>query len=132
MNNYIYLLEQATKDFGIDITYLQQQYENSNSSIILKKDDNAIGFIIMDDIYYGRIKEFVHFLKYLWIAPEYRKNQYGSKVLNNISQLHHKFINIKTKIILNIDKTYSELLSFYEKNGFTKIAETETHIMVKK
>lgn len=142
-DTYIHLLEQSTQDFGIELTYLIEQYENSNSSIILKKDNNAIGFIIMDDIYYGRLKEFVHFLKYLWIAPQYRKNQYGSKVLKNISQLRHKLTNVKTKIILNIEKTNNKLFNvnelhkandlqyFYEKNGFIKIDETETHMMLK-
>lgn len=143
MDKYKYLFEKAINDFfghennifisasTVNINYLLDQYNVSNRSMILKQNNMPIGFLIMDDIYYHRINEFVHFVKYLWIDDKYRHKHFGSNVLNNITNLKHLYTNSTAAIILNVEKN-SNTNDFYIKNNFIKIYETEMYIMYKR
>lgn len=126
MNNHKQLFCDMSEDFSVMPEYLIESYHKNNRSLILKQGDIPIGILIMDDIYYKEINEFVHFIKYLWIHRQYRGKHYGSKIIHNIKNLEHIMANYLTSIILNVEKD-NDVIHFYNKLGFVKINDNDNY-----
>lgn len=126
MNNYTQLFHVMAGNFNTTSEYLMRLYRENNRSLILKQASIPIGILIMDDIYYEKINEFVHFIKYIWISEQYRRKQYGSKIICNIKNLKHIMTNCLTSIVLNVEKS-DDVIHFYSKLGFTKIDDNDNY-----
>lgn len=126
MNNYMQLFRDMAEDFDITLEYLIKLYRKNNISLILKQCGIPIGILIMDDIYYEKINEFVHFIKYIWISKQYRRKHYGSKTISNIKNLKHIMTNCLASIVLNVEKD-NDVIHFYNRLGFTKIDDNDVY-----
>lgn len=111
------LLNQMADDFNVNYDYMLHEYNHNNMSMILKKNNIMIGILIMDDAYYEKINDFIHFIKFLWIKKEFRHLKLGSQLITNITKLNHLISNNISSIILNVEKN-DPVIDFYYKNGF--------------
>ena len=97
---------------------------NSNDCIIIqvKEDSTSFPIGIAEASYMSG--EGMYYFNRLYVNPKYRKNNYGTRLLNTLLD----YIDSKNSVLcLDInpygEMTYDQLKSFYMKNGFKETDE---------
>jgi len=129
MYEYKDFFDEMAFDFKISPDFLIKEFDKSNRSMILRQNNVPIGILIMDDNYYEKLNEFVHFIKFLWIQVRYRGNHVGSKVVNNIMLLNNLITKNRSCIVLNVEKNYN-VINFYKKLNFEQIDDNGNYIVL--
>lgn len=125
------LFDYMSDDFNVPTTELIKEFRTSSYPMFLKKNGETIGILIMDDRYSPDTQSYYHFIKYLWIEKEFRRQRIGSQVLTNIKNLPHKLTNAPCDIILGVQTNMSHVIPFYLQNGFIMTSCTEEVIWFK-
>ena len=108
---------------------VKEENLNNNYFKILVYDEEYIKGIIIYDLYYERIE-----IEYIIVDKEYRRQNIATKLLRELEKIN----NIEN-ITLEVRESNKSAISFYEKNGYKKVAirknyykEEDGYLMMKK
>jgi ribosomal protein S18 acetylase RimI-like enzyme len=109
--------------------YISRNENNENWCLLNIKNDDIIGIVSItnnkfpDEWNEYATQESFYWINSLFISPNYKGNKYGEKILEEcIKKGKNELVN---EIYLDCYMDSGFLVPYYERNGFSKIAEKE-------
>ncbi|OQA94343.1 MAG: ribosomal-protein-alanine N-acetyltransferase [Bacteroidetes bacterium ADurb.Bin217] len=125
ISSFLDIISDGLYEYWGEVEFLYNLPQKWESSIAISKDNIIIGFII------SSLKTDSFHIHKFFIHKNYRSFGYGGILLNLFEKNIKKRFNANT-ISLKVYNENVAAISFYEKQGFTKFAQNETQLELRK